>query len=165
MKGAENGCGDVILVRKKFLMAASKRQGRRQWQLKRLQVNADDTGLQKMARMNRNEERDMEIFQQDLEEDPDLRRDVKLFKKKNKGRRERGEEDGADAADDAADAKQAGGAGTEGADAGADMDDEDEDECPEVPMDELVDLMGELTVGCGGGAEEEEEELSSDDDL
>lgn len=146
---------DVILVRKKFMISNSRRADRREWDLKRLAIKDDEKNnrAQKIA----NEERDFEHFKQDLEEDDVLRKDVNLYRTKAARRGAR---------------KTAGGADEDGENGEDEDEDDEENDLPEVPIDELNELLGGLTVDCGeraGGpcdeATQEGDELSEDDDL
>jgi len=124
------------------------------------------------------EERDFEQFQQDIEEDEDLRKDVKLFKRKVKGsgaerRKAAAGEQGLSGGNQFAslDEETAAEEGAQGSDEETEAD--DEDDMPDVPIDELNELMGSLCVTGGGdagggngiGDEGGDDGLSDDDDL
>jgi len=118
---------DVMLVKKSYEEKRRKhRQRQRNWQLKHLDMEmADERG-----RNEQSDAADRERFLQELEEDPEMRARINLYK------------------DPAAAAAAAGGPGAAAAPAGAvavaglhDGGDSEEDgeELPQVPLDELLD--------------------------
>ncbi|MEW5320368.1 MAG: hypothetical protein WDW38_011444 [Sanguina aurantia] len=132
---------EVILVRKSFDEKRKKNQakgrGGRTWKLKRLDMdNIDET---KQARNEVNEEADRERFMQELEEDPDMRSRINMYKESEVTMT-------ASAAARAANPLAA-------ADADNESDDGEDEDLPEVPLDELLDDLEHLNMG---GSEEEE---------
>jgi len=78
---------DVVIVRKTF-PRLRKRQKQRIWKLKQLhKQEVDENDVWKSRRDNKRsnklhpkEDQDMEIFMQDIEEDPEIRKNVDLFR-------------------------------------------------------------------------------------
>mmetsp|Transcript_42574 Transcript_42574/g.97639 ORF Transcript_42574/g.97639 Transcript_42574/m.97639 type:complete len:517 (-) Transcript_42574:108-1658(-) len=100
---------DIILVRKHY-----KRRKGRGWELQR---------LAREAREDLNDEQDMEALQQDLEEDPELRKTVNMFRSRKTE----------ETSSKKCDAPQSG-----TVEDGAEEEDE-EDDAPEVPLAELLE--------------------------
>ena len=65
---------DVILIKKKYMVSNAKREEKRNWKLRRIPVQ-DEEGRLKVKEASR-EERDLEEYHQDLEENLDMRRRV-----------------------------------------------------------------------------------------
>ena len=150
---------DVVLVRKSYAEKRRRRKNRaRPWQLKQLgnkgQMDTDEDahgdgaeGAKNKSKSSRRQgaaeaameeqrQRDMERFMEELEEDPELRSRINLY------RRSEGHAGGASGAGGAVDDD--------------DYDDEsDGDGVPEVPLEELLDSLTALNVsdasGGGGG--------------
>jgi nonsense-mediated mRNA decay protein 3 len=127
---------DVVLVRKSY---AARRRARREkgggaatlvrpWRLRRLAVAPSDSEVTAARRAGAEEEEE-EAFLEEIEEDPELRARVALYKDRN--------------ADAAAAARAARAQQPRG-------DDSDSDEFPEVPLEELLD---EMTLRSGGGGD------------
>lgn len=70
-------CSPVIIVRKKYQTSRKRRVERRKWKLQRVQVQKGDEIRVKEAERDEN---DFYDFQEDLEEDPDMRRNVNLYR-------------------------------------------------------------------------------------
>lgn len=118
---------DVVLVRKSYEERRRKRQGKgqgRSWKLKRMAIDSDDTMVLKKGQQAQADKRqqDLERFMQELEEDPEMRSRVALYK---------------DPAHKAAAAQKM--------DAMTDGDD-DEDDLPDIPLEELLDDMNALQL-------------------
>lgn len=64
---------DVVLVKREW---ASKKNKNRPWVLKRLKKEAEED------EKNANEDRDMDDFQRDIEVNPELRREMNLYRRK-----------------------------------------------------------------------------------
>jgi len=113
----------VILVKKKFKTSQKKRIERRKWKLKRMQVENDE-GLIRV-KDNVKDEQDFNDFQDDLEEDPDLRREVNLYKDPDRIRAANadGEENEENKMNDSDEEDS----------------ESDSDDVPEVPLAELLD--------------------------
>ncbi|KAI9314669.1 NMD3 family-domain-containing protein [Zopfochytrium polystomum] len=77
------GCPDVVLVRKSYPNARkrSKKQGR-SWKLKKITVEEEVEAIGKSKAEKVKAEMDYELFLRDLEEDPELRGMVNLYKGK-----------------------------------------------------------------------------------
>jgi nonsense-mediated mRNA decay protein 3 len=135
---------DVVLVRKSYEERRRKRRARgarRAWKLKRMSVEyaADDEGgaaaaagggHQHPQRGGRHvpsaadlEEADLERFMEELEEDPDMRNRVALYRDPAGG----------------GDGVRAGGAGGE-------VETDEESEVPEVPLEELLDDLAAMQL-------------------
>ena len=67
----------VVLVRKLYRRSPKKRSNRH-WTLRRMPVQPENGAGNSMA--NANDERDFEEFMQDLEENPDLRSGIDLYR-------------------------------------------------------------------------------------
>jgi nonsense-mediated mRNA decay protein 3 len=172
---------DVVLVRKSYEDKRARRRqrraagasgagGSRPWQLKRLPMEVADEGAGPRGRNEAAEAADRERFLEELEEDPDMRARVNLYRAPG------GEE--AAAAGGGAGARSAAARGPrplpgigeeEDDDAALDTeDDDDDDDVPQVPLDELLDDLEALELdergavvrpgggGRGGGAAMEE---------
>ncbi len=109
---------DIILVKKSYAGRSKKRS--RNWKLKRMAIEHPDIEAGKETRQQKQEkdmnERDLEIFLQELQEDEELRQTVNLYKAPNTQVRN----------DD-------------------DMDDEDDD-APHISIDELLEDLDDLTM-------------------
>jgi len=71
---------EVILVRKTY--ARRNRAKNRQWKLRQLKKETSDRPIKKGESEKYNE--DMEKFMQDIEEDPELRSNINLYRNKSK---------------------------------------------------------------------------------
>lgn len=122
---------DVIVVRKHYERRRKRR--RRKWMLKSLAKEREYSVDKLMAER---EERDNELFMRELEEDFELRAQIKIYK------------------DPKYDPMIHGASGSE----------DDDDMPPEIPDEELIDEMKELTMNTNdddeknGGAEEDEDD-------
>lgn len=132
---------DVYLVRKLWVKDPSRKRNRA-WKLRRLAKERNEEVVLDSAK----EARDMEDFKQDLEEDPDLRREVNLYRDPRGAADAEAQEQHrrARASNEERPENQA------GASVGEMQEevDEDEDERPEVPLAELLEgltLEDELT--------------------
>lgn len=123
MKG---GLVDVVLVRKSY-PNARKRSRNRNWKLKSMAKTEDLEARTKTEKMNA--ERDYELFLQDVEEDPELRGMMNLFKNA----------DAAAAADPDEQMMM-------------DSEEEPETDFPEIDVDDLLDEINEMKL------DDEEEE-------
>ncbi|KAJ3352647.1 hypothetical protein HDU91_005982, partial [Kappamyces sp. JEL0680] len=110
---------DVILVRKSYPNARKKSRSRN-WKLKSMAKVEDLEGRTKQEKANA--EKDLELFLRDVEEDPELRGMMNLFKT----------EDTMAAAGDADDEMAS--------------EEEAEEDFPEINMDELLEDMGEMNI-------------------
>eukprot|EP00397_Hematodinium_sp_SG-2012_P033518 GEMP01035826.1.p1 GENE.GEMP01035826.1~~GEMP01035826.1.p1 ORF type:complete len:544 (+),score=109.74 GEMP01035826.1:37-1668(+) len=128
----------IIIIRKKYLTSQKRRIERRKWKLERLQVENDD-GMMKVKEAVR-DERDFNDFQDDLEEDPELRRNVNLYRDPARLRSAEEEEEEESKKDE-------------------DEDEMSEDDLPEIPLAELLEA---LTLNDGG--EDEEDKGMEDED-
>ncbi|KAJ2604426.1 ribosome-binding protein [Coemansia sp. RSA 1722] len=106
----------VVLVKKSYPERRRKRK-QRNWKLKTLSKDEGDLAPKKQDQEKL--EADFETFLRDLEEDPELRQNINLYK----------------------DANADGGVESNDMD---DMEDDDDDELPEVPLEELLD---DLKIG------------------
>lgn len=142
---------DVIIVKKKYLVAQNKREERRKWKLRHIPQNTEDISDAKNKHSAAKDERDMADYQNDLEEDQAMRREVNLYVKKDKQKehlRQLLNRQKARKANAESDGKGAFGA-LEGDETtvtgGKDADDEEGDdddegsECPDVDLAELID--------------------------
>lgn len=117
---------DVVLV-KKFYARKKKSGKNRNWRLKRM--NKDDGEMLPRKQDQERNDRDYEMFLRDVEEDPDFRSNVALYKAEQEKRRtEKMEIEAAEAASVAE---------TEGT---------DDDDVPKIDMEELLDEFDELNV-------------------
>jgi len=99
---------DIFLVRRQY---KNKRKNRRAWELKRLEREQVD-GEEAV-----NDEADMEAIKQDLEEDPELRKGVNMYKVSDQNSKQPKQ---AEAAEE-------------------DEEDEEDEDAPEVPLAELLE--------------------------
>ena len=120
----------IVLVKKTYPLYRKRNKGKRIWKLKQMdKINGTLREGQ--------EDKDMEMFMQDLEEDKALRSKINLYK--NKDALSKSHDDGVDNNDD-------------------DDDDDVEDDFPEIELDELLD---ELDLADG---EEESNKVAEEDD-
>lgn len=110
---------DVVLV-KKYFAKNRKSSHRRNWKLKRLEIEEPEGGLRKQEIAK--QERHYEEFLRDLEEDPDLRSNVMLYKSGDAPAPEDTMEDEGEEEDD-------------------------EPDFPEVRVEELLDEIENMTIG------------------
>ncbi|KAK9474238.1 NMD3 family-domain-containing protein [Dipodascopsis tothii] len=133
---------EVYLVKKSY--PRKKKNKNRNWRLKRMAKeynDMDDSGnsLSKQRQLeNERVERDYELFLQELEEDPELRSNINLYKQANSQARAPRPDDmdgdaGMDVDDHVAEASDA-------------ESDDDAGSLPEIGIDELLDEIDELTL-------------------
>lgn len=117
-----NSIPDVILVRKSYANRRKKSKARN-WKLKSLnaQEDPDDTKKSKKADQSKYE-KDYEQFLQELEEDQELRQTINLYKGPTPAKRVQQDLDAMD------------------------TDTEDEDDLPEIPIEELLEEMNDMTL-------------------
>lgn len=140
-RGKDGHLPDVVLVRKSYEDKRRRRRARgqqRPWKLKRMAVDAGEEEV--VTRGGKGgqadqEQRDLERFMEELEEDSEMRSRVALYK---------------DPAYNAAGAA-ARASGTAGSHMG---DTEDEDDVPEVPLEELLDDLAAMNLGEEEGGED-----------
>ncbi|KAK7204656.1 NMD3 family-domain-containing protein [Myxozyma melibiosi] len=153
----QRNIADVVLVKKSY--ARRKKNKGRNWRLRRMakEYNEMEDSAAMSTKQRQMEadriERDYELFLQELEEDPELRSTINLYKAPNSQNPERvrptrptkmegieeGEEPVADADGDAAMEM----------DEGEEVDDDDDESdgsAPDVGLDELLDEIDELTL-------------------
>ena len=128
---------DVMLVKKVYPRSRKKAGGaNRSWRLRRM---AKEEGEMLPTKRDQNrEEMDYEMFLRDVEEDPELRTTVNLYKAEQQQRQRKAtakaggdmDVDGTDAEDDAGD---------------EDVDDDDDPDL-EIPMDQLLDEFEDMHV-------------------
>lgn len=124
---------DVVLVRKSYEQRRARRRARgekRPWQLKRMDMESEEAAAPTRAAERKAAaaaEDDMERFLEELEEDPEMRQRVALFKDANY-----------DAAAAAAARMSA-------------MTEDEEDDLPEVPLEELLDDLMAMTLDAREG--------------
>eukprot|EP00899_Mesostigma_viride_P018055 jgi/Mesvir1/26250/Mv01615-RA.1 len=129
---------DVILVKKSYQQARKQRRNRsRAWKLRELPKAMEvERSKAEEARL----ERDRELFLEDLEEDPELRARIALFRDPNY----------IPPTEPAAPVE------------------EGEEEVPEVPLDELLDELTNLTLqeqAAGAEGDDDEEEDEGEEDM
>jgi nonsense-mediated mRNA decay protein 3 len=112
---------DVFLVKKVF-----QRKRGRAWEVRRLEREREE------GEKEVDDNLDMEMMKQDLEEDPELRRNVNMYRQEGKPNRAAG---ATVASNTPAEAPAAAGA----AKAAEDEDNEDDENAPEVPLAELLE--------------------------
>ncbi|KAI9228519.1 MAG: NMD3 family-domain-containing protein [Piptocephalis tieghemiana] len=81
-----NGLPDVILVKKSYPIRRARNRGRA-WRLKHLAKEVED-GMAPRKQEQERVEQDLELFLRDLEEDPELRSTVNLYKHANKPKKD-----------------------------------------------------------------------------
>lgn len=121
----KGGLPDVVLVRKSY-PNARKRSRNRNWKLQSMAKTEDLEGRTKAEKANA--EKDYELFLRDVEEDPELRQMMNLFKNA-----ETIAAAGGDAAADADDEM-------------VDSEEEPEADFPEIGIDELLDDIQEMKL-------------------
>ncbi|KAJ3273164.1 hypothetical protein HK104_004313 [Borealophlyctis nickersoniae] len=121
---ARGSIPDVVLVKKSYPYARKKTRGRA-WKLKGM---AKEEEVEAFGRGGRTEkaqrEMDYERFLQDIEEDPELRGMINLYKDPNAKAKAKAEEE----------------------DAMMDEEEEPEEDFPQIKMDELLDDMENMTI-------------------
>mmetsp|Transcript_135909 Transcript_135909/g.344102 ORF Transcript_135909/g.344102 Transcript_135909/m.344102 type:complete len:528 (+) Transcript_135909:88-1671(+) len=117
---------DIMLVRRQY---KNKHKKRREWELKRLEREKVD-GEEAV-----DDEADMEAVKQDLEEDPELRKGVNMYRISDQNPQQRQQ------------AADAGGAAAEG-------EDEEDEDAPEVPLAELLEGLVLQDESSGAAAAE-----------
>jgi nonsense-mediated mRNA decay protein 3 len=166
---------DVVLVRKSYEEKRARRRkraaaggggaaGARPWQLKRLPMEVADEGAGPRGRNEAAEAADRERFLEELEEDPDMRARVNLYRAPGVAAGGGAAAGGAAPAGGHRGRARAGGPlpGIGEDDALDTDDDEDDDDVPQVPLDELLDDLEALELdergavvgrdaGSGGG--------------
>jgi len=122
----DNANADIMLVRRSY---KNKKKNRRAWELKRLQREKVD-GEEEV-----DDEADLEAVKQDLEENPELRKGVNMYRISDQDPRQRQAAAGGEAADE------------------EDEDEEDED-APEVPLAELLEglVLQDESSGVAGAS-------------
>ncbi|KAK9448832.1 NMD3 family-domain-containing protein [Limtongia smithiae] len=161
----QNNVPDVVLVKKSY--PNRKKSKGRNWKLRRMAKEyneMEDSGNSMSAKQRQIEqdrvERDYELFLQELEEDPELRGTINLYKQPNSqvaGRQrqpqaarmegiEGGGEDEVSEVDGVGDAMETDDNDGHAAESEFDEEDDDEDSLPEVGLDELLDEIDELTL-------------------
>lgn len=143
-----NGLPDVILVKKSYPIRRARNRGRA-WRLKHLAKEVED-GMAPRKQEQERVEQDLELFLRDLEEDPELRSTVNLYKHANKPKKDAimGE------SSDMVDAPEQGHADVhmgEDADHDGEEGEEEEEDFPEIRLEELLD---DLRIDDGPEAEE-----------
>lgn len=157
-----NRVPDVILVKKTYPNRRKKSKARN-WKLKSIAKEADDqadvnggVGRGALGRRggldSQRVEKDYELFLRDLEEDPELRQAINMYRADAKKAA-----DGMDVEDEDEDQEPK----EDKRFREVDMDDEDEGEededFPEVKLDELLDHFEEMDLQTAGDVQEEEE--------
>lgn len=157
-----NRVPDVILVKKTYPNRRKKSKARN-WKLKSIAKEADDqadvnggVGRGALGRRggldSQRVEKDYELFLRDLEEDPELRQAINMYRADAKKAA-----DGMDVEDEDEDQEPK----EDKRFREVDMDDEDEGEededFPEVKLDELLDHFEEMDLQAAGDVQEEEE--------
>lgn len=149
---------DVVLVKKSY--PRKKKNKGRNWRLRRMAKEYNDrddntTQSTKQRQMEADRiERDYEIFLQELEEDPELRSTINLYKSSNSQNPEKArparptkmDMDGIEEAQVSMDADGDAAMETDGGDEGVESDDESDGSAPDVGLDELLDEIDELTL-------------------
>eukprot|EP00471_Norrisiella_sphaerica_P008133 CAMPEP_0184503152 /NCGR_PEP_ID=MMETSP0113_2-20130426/51724_1 /TAXON_ID=91329 /ORGANISM="Norrisiella sphaerica, Strain BC52" /LENGTH=475 /DNA_ID=CAMNT_0026892599 /DNA_START=248 /DNA_END=1676 /DNA_ORIENTATION=- len=120
---------EVVIVRKTYPHRKNRSKSRK-FQLKTLKKDANESNRRSRRKDQDQQEDDMEMFMNDIEEDPDFRSDINLYRRKIVSKnRER-----------------------KSIDVEGDDEDEDEDDgFPEIGLNELIDDMEDnLKIGKGG---------------
>jgi nonsense-mediated mRNA decay protein 3 len=149
---------DVILVRKTFPQR-QKRAAKRMFKLKQLPKTAADSGAtaKKRATAAAKEEEEYEEFMKTVEEDPEMRSKINLYRRY-------------DTAEEEAKARARLGMGmSDDATATGNDDGDDDDGFPEVRMEELLDSLQQLAVSdeaarAEAEGEDDDEQLNWGDD-
>ncbi|KAJ3041473.1 hypothetical protein HDV00_009269 [Rhizophlyctis rosea] len=118
---------DVVLVKKSYPNARRKNRGR-SWKLKNMVKEEDLATVRRGAAEKVQQDLDMERFMQDLEEDPELRGMINLYKDPN-GRT---------------------GPAPRDENAMSEDEEEPEEDFPQIAMDELLDDMEQMHIGDDG---------------
>eukprot|EP00201_Polytomella_parva_P001315 CAMPEP_0175082732 /NCGR_PEP_ID=MMETSP0052_2-20121109/26929_1 /TAXON_ID=51329 ORGANISM="Polytomella parva, Strain SAG 63-3" /NCGR_SAMPLE_ID=MMETSP0052_2 /ASSEMBLY_ACC=CAM_ASM_000194 /LENGTH=515 /DNA_ID=CAMNT_0016353981 /DNA_START=153 /DNA_END=1703 /DNA_ORIENTATION=+ len=130
---------DVILVRKSYEEKRRKRRERgdaaRTWKLKQLEMDVDESKTRQIEK----EEADRERFMQELEEDPEMRQRINIYR-----------DEAVMAEKNLLGSKKV---------AQDDMSDDDSD-APEVPLEELLEDLQQLGLDEKGDDEEEDEDMN-----
>ncbi|KAJ3407155.1 hypothetical protein HDU80_009513 [Chytriomyces hyalinus] len=142
----KNAVPDIVLVRKSYPNARKKLKGRN-WKLKTITVEEEVEAMGKSKAEKAKADQDYELFLRDIEEDPELRGMMNLYKQPTKQ----------SAHDASGDAMQY----------GDDSEEEPEEDFPEINEDELLEeLMDGMAIGDEGDvgsekadADVEEEEM------
>lgn len=82
--GNKNRLPDVLLVRKVYPSRAANRASKRKFKLQMLQKEKEDKMQRKTQLVQ--DDADMEDFLQDLEENPEMRKDVNLYRNEKSGK-------------------------------------------------------------------------------
>eukprot|EP00842_Homolaphlyctis_polyrhiza_P001175 jgi/Hompol1/2058/HPOL_002042-RA len=117
---------DVVIVRKSYPNARKKQRGR-QWKLKNMIKEEDAEAVQRTKLEKARAEQDYELFLRDVEEDPELRGMINLYKAPGAANQDEEDEDESMAASD----------------------EEPEEDFPEINVDELLDDMENMNLQDG----------------
>ena len=156
--GAEEGTfdfPDIVLVRKHYPKLRGKNR-KRAWKLRSLAAEEPDKPGYGVGADPERHAQDLELFMRDLEEDPEMREHVQLYKADASATASQK----AKAAASSSSSSSAGASGMEVVSSGAangvgENEDEDEDEveedAPQIPLEELMESMAlDDTAGAGG---------------
>eukprot|EP00347_Sterkiella_histriomuscorum_P005896 403354861 len=81
VKNMKRGLPSVVLVKKTYPKARQRNQKNRVWKLKTLEKETlDENNHHKKEKSKAKNQRDIDLFMQDIEEEPDLRQQIDLFK-------------------------------------------------------------------------------------
>ena len=128
---------DVLLVRKVY--PRRKKNKTRNWRLRRMAREEGEMLPRKQDQAK--EELDYEQFLRDVEEDPELRQTVNLYKQQQQQAQQKKKTEAMEGVE-----------GMDGVEMDADVEDENEEEDSdgddglEVPLDQLIDEFDEMTV-------------------
>jgi nonsense-mediated mRNA decay protein 3 len=136
--GSHKNLPDVVLVRKTWPQR-TKRRERRHWKLRQLAKQAQDKPMKK-AELEK-EEQEYEAFMQEVEEDPELRANMKLYK-----RNDVSQQQSRKSRPDVEMGSSSSSNNTNNADGQVNEDDNEDDGFPEIRMDELLDEMQEMKM-------------------
>lgn len=147
-KGGSQAVPEVVLVRKSYEEKRKKRRlkgHRRPWMLKRMDIEAADEPAGRRSKARDAEEaaeEERERFLEELEEDPEMRKGVALFRDPTynpaSAHKPRGMEED-------------------------DGEEDDGDQVPEVPLEELLDNLEALQIEGDHGAEGEDVDMIESD--
>ncbi|KAJ3235055.1 hypothetical protein HDU81_000873 [Chytriomyces hyalinus] len=143
----KNAVPDIVLVRKSYPNARKKLKGR-SWKLKTITVEEEVEAMGKSKAEKAKADQDYELFLRDIEEDPELRGMMNLYKQPSK--------------------HNAHGASTDAMQDGEDSDEEPEEDFPEINEDELLEeLMDGMAIGdeADEGANEGDEEVAEEEHM
>uniref|UniRef100_A0A0G4H9Y5 60S ribosomal export protein NMD3 n=1 Tax=Chromera velia CCMP2878 TaxID=1169474 RepID=A0A0G4H9Y5_9ALVE len=137
---------DVVLVKKTF--PSRSRKGPRKWVLRELPKDQEE-GVREAERARY--VKDVEEFKRDLEEDPEMRREINLYRDPNY------RPPVADVAEMGDAGQQFGGASASGAAPVAGEGEEDDPDFPDVRLDELLDGLASLTIEEGENVQQQQQ--------